>query len=79
MLCCAGAVAPFLDDKLLESVAQHLLSKLQGGGLKPDAARTYVQGLATISKAVGYRWVAGSSSAVHACWGTRLYALLWSG
>jgi hypothetical protein len=60
-LCCAGSVAPFLDDKLLESVAQHLLSKLQGGGLKPDAARTYVQGLAAISRAVGYRWASGDS------------------
>jgi hypothetical protein len=51
----AGSLSPFLDDKLLASVAQHKLSKLQGGGLKPDGARTYVQGLGVISRAVGYR------------------------
>ena len=64
----AGSVSPFLDDQLLGQVAQHLLSKLQAGGLKPDAARTYVQGLATISKAVGYRWV---GAFMYVCGGRR--------
>lgn len=53
---CIGAVAPFLHDSLLDQVTQHLISKLQGGGLKPDIVRTYVQGLGIISKAVGYRY-----------------------
>jgi len=60
-----GAVAPFLHDSLLDQVTQHLISKLQGGGLKPDIVRTYVQGLGIISKAVGYRWACVSLCLCH--------------
>lgn len=64
----AGAVAPFLDDSLLDSVSNHLISKLQEGGLKPDAARTYVQGLGAISRAVGYRCAVLWLGHMHSSW-----------
>jgi hypothetical protein len=36
-------------------VAKHKLGQLKGGALKPDIARSYVQGVGALSKAVGYR------------------------
>eukprot|EP00879_Flechtneria_rotunda_P020033 GHRR01021062.1.p1 GENE.GHRR01021062.1~~GHRR01021062.1.p1 ORF type:complete len:122 (+),score=34.25 GHRR01021062.1:398-763(+) len=52
----AGALAPFLSDPQLDAVVQHNLSQLQGGKLKPDNARSYVQGVGMLSRAVGYRF-----------------------
>eukprot|EP00879_Flechtneria_rotunda_P007662 GHRR01008035.1.p1 GENE.GHRR01008035.1~~GHRR01008035.1.p1 ORF type:complete len:648 (+),score=253.35 GHRR01008035.1:1250-3193(+) len=53
---CIGALAPFLSDPQLDAVVQHNLSQLQGGKLKPDNARSYVQGVGMLSRAVGYRF-----------------------
>uniref|UniRef100_A0A383V8K4 TATA-binding protein interacting (TIP20) domain-containing protein n=1 Tax=Tetradesmus obliquus TaxID=3088 RepID=A0A383V8K4_TETOB len=53
---CIGALSPCLSDAQLDAVAQHKLGQLKGGALKPDTARSYVQGVGALSKAVGYRF-----------------------
>eukprot|EP00878_Enallax_costatus_P002222 GHUV01002394.1.p1 GENE.GHUV01002394.1~~GHUV01002394.1.p1 ORF type:complete len:958 (+),score=265.35 GHUV01002394.1:286-3159(+) len=53
---CIGALSPFLSDDQLDSVAKHKLDRLSSGTMKPDTARSYVQGIATLSKSVGYRF-----------------------
>ncbi|KAF6251732.1 armadillo-type protein [Scenedesmus sp. NREL 46B-D3] len=53
---CIGALSPCLSDAQLDAVTQHKLGQLKGGALKPDIARSYVQGVGALSKAVGYRF-----------------------
>lgn len=58
MLChlLPGALSPYLSDPQLEVVAKHKLDNLSSGKLKPDIARSYVQGVGALSKNVGYRF-----------------------
>lgn len=62
--CQAGALSPFLSDPELDKVAKHKLDHLSSGALRPDIARSYVQGVGTLSKCVGYRFGRHLSTAV---------------
>jgi hypothetical protein len=64
-----GALAPFLPDRQLDIVSQHIMAQLQSGNLKPDIARTYVQ-----VGAVHAAWIAIRSLADHASGGTVVVA-----
>ncbi|GFR41084.1 hypothetical protein Agub_g1724, partial [Astrephomene gubernaculifera] len=51
-----AALSVFLSDEALAGVVGPLLQQLQQPGLKPDFARTYMQAVGQISRAVGYRF-----------------------
>eukprot|EP00195_Chlamydomonas_chlamydogama_P007020 CAMPEP_0202892974 /NCGR_PEP_ID=MMETSP1392-20130828/2632_1 /ASSEMBLY_ACC=CAM_ASM_000868 /TAXON_ID=225041 /ORGANISM="Chlamydomonas chlamydogama, Strain SAG 11-48b" /LENGTH=1235 /DNA_ID=CAMNT_0049577131 /DNA_START=157 /DNA_END=3864 /DNA_ORIENTATION=- len=59
-----AAVSVYLADELLDQVITQLLGKLQQKGLKADIARTYIQSIGQISRAVGYRFGRHLSTAV---------------
>ncbi|KAG2500009.1 hypothetical protein HYH03_002291 [Edaphochlamys debaryana] len=51
-----AALSVFLNDDALAGVVGHLLAALQAPGVRADTARTYVQAVGQISRAVGYRF-----------------------
>ncbi|GIL42737.1 hypothetical protein Vafri_669 [Volvox africanus] len=59
-----AALSVFLNDGTLEGVVSFLLTALQAPNIKPDYARTYIQAVGQISRAVGYRFGRYLSTAV---------------
>ncbi|GLI69131.1 hypothetical protein VaNZ11_013686 [Volvox africanus] len=59
-----AALSVFLNDDTLEGVVSFLLTALQAPNIKPDYARTYIQAVGQISRAVGYRFGRYLSTAV---------------
>ncbi|KAG2450178.1 hypothetical protein HYH02_000280 [Chlamydomonas schloesseri] len=51
-----AALSVYLSDDALGGVVGPLLAALQQPGVKPDFARTYVQAVGQVSRAVGYRF-----------------------
>ncbi|KXZ56874.1 hypothetical protein GPECTOR_1g789 [Gonium pectorale] len=51
-----AALSVYLNDDTLGGVVSFLLKALEAPAIKPDFARTYVQAVGQISRAVGYRF-----------------------
>lgn len=53
---CIASLASYLSDDQLDEINTTLISQLQQKGIKPDAVRTYIQTIGSVSRAIGYRF-----------------------
>lgn len=53
---CLASLAAALQPASLDDLCDTVFTRLEGKGLKPDTARTYIQAVGGISKSVGYRF-----------------------